>query len=165
MKFKKFVIGLAIFILTILFIVFVNRTINPRPEYKYCGGYEISPFGQSYDSCSTSYNNALEDFKEKSFFIITVLSMLAIISGVLVKSVAPVSWGLVMAGLALILYIFIANFEEIDKPYRAIISGLALAILIWLAYAKLGDKEAIQETGPSSIPPVSPSAPLPSNKS
>lgn len=166
MKFKKFAIGFAIFILTVIFIIFVNRAINPEPKYENCQPAYNSNYGYEYDYnndyayqiCQKNYENNLKTYKEKGFFIVTMLSVLAIIAGVLVRSVAPVSWGLVMAGLVTLLYIFIANFEEIGKPYRAIVSGVALVFLIWLAYAKLGDKEKMAggNTQPTPSQPISP---------
>lgn len=151
MKFKRFLVGLGIFILTIIFIVFVNAAINPKPKYESCYPRPIPLYEQSssaYDGaysqlCQTSDEQQLKTYKEKSFIIIMVLSVLAIIAGVLVSSVAPVSWGLVLGGLVTTIYVLIASFEDIGKPYRAIVSGAALAVLLWLAYAKLGDKEQL----------------------
>ncbi|KKQ18874.1 MAG: hypothetical protein US31_C0001G0061 [Berkelbacteria bacterium GW2011_GWA1_36_9] len=164
MKFKKIAIGFAIFILTVVFIVFVNKAINPTTKYQTCqpsyNNNNYNNYNYSYQddyvyqTCQKNFENTLKTNKEKGFFIVTMLSVLAIIAGVLVRSVAPVSWGLVMAGLTTLLYIFIANYEEVGKPYRAIVSGVALAFLIWLAYAKLGDKEKIKEQVPTPIPPV-----------
>jgi len=170
MKFKKFAIGFAIFILTIIFIIFVNKAINPQPSYKSCQpsynyNNDTKNYNYNYNNdyayqmCQQTYENNLKAYKEKSFFIVTMLSVLTIIAGVLVRSVIPVSWGLVMAGLVTLLYIFIANFEEIGKPYRAIVSGVALIFLIWIAYAKLGDKGKMaggnaQPTPSQPIPPT-----------
>lgn len=177
MKFKKFAIGFAIFIMTVIFIIFVNKAINPKPKYENCrplynynynNGYNYDN-DYAYQSCQKNYENDLKTSKEKGFFIVTMLSVLAIIAGVLVRSVAPVSWGLIMAGLVTLIYIFIANFEEIGKPYRAIVSGVALVFLIWVAYAKLGDKEKIKgqlppvqpPSVPSSVPPMTPPSSIP----
>lgn len=147
MTFKRIALGLAIFILTIVFIVFVNETINPKPKYQSCSSYPSGTYDKTYTSCHINYQNSLDTYHERSFMIITGLSILAIIAGVLVRSVAPVSWGLGMAGVLMIIYVFMASYQEIDKPYRAIISGLALVVLIWIAYAKLGDKDIIQASG------------------
>lgn len=171
MKFKKFAIGFAIFILTVIFIIFVNRAINPEPKYSNCQSNYNYNYNNDYNydknysyendyvyqACQKNYESNLKTYKEKGFFIVTMLSILAIIAGVFVRTVAPVSWGLIMAGLITLLYIFVANYEEVGKPYRAMISGAALAILIWVAYAKLGDKEKIKEqVVPTSVPPSIP---------
>lgn len=151
MKFKRFAIGLGIFILTVVFIIFVNLAINPKPESSSC--YQPIPLMEkslqspvwdgNWQNCQEIYQEQLKTYKERGFLIVTALSILAIIGGVLVRTVAPVSWGLILGGVITILYILIANFDEIGKPYRSIISGVALAVLIWLAYAKLGDKEQL----------------------
>lgn len=146
---KKIALGLAIFILTIIFIVFVNESINPKPKYQSC--YSRTPttttlYPDRYDTCYKSYQDSLNNYRERSFLIIVTLSVLAIIAGVLIRSVAPVSWGLGLAGVVMIVYVFIASYDEIGRPYRAIISGIALVILIWLTYARLGDKEQITGT-------------------
>lgn len=182
MKLKKFLIGIAIFIVSIIFIVFANKAVNTKPDYPNCSyptesrydnTYSNNSYSDSglsdvyYKSCNDKYNQDLKNYKEKAFFIITFLSILAIIGGVLVRTVAPVSWGLVMSGLIMIMFIFIDNFAEVGKPYRAMIAGIALVVLIWLAYAKLGDKERISgqipstKTTPTPTPtPTVPPAPL-----
>lgn len=163
MRFKRFAVGLAIFILTILFIVFVDRAFNAIPSGQ-CNVSYPSSYNNSnselyrqadlaYDACDKKYQEDLAKHDRTSFLIVTIMSVLAIIAGVLVMSVGPVSWGLILAGLVMILYVLIANFEEVGKPWRAIISGAALAILIWLSYAKLGDKEMMSDSPPQDSPP------------
>lgn len=178
MKFKKFLVGLAIFIVSIIFMVFANKAVNPQPAYPDCSYSAVPDYNNNYDDnyynsdsdatyklCNGKYNQDLKNYKEKAFLIITVLSILAILAGVLVRTVAPVSWGLVMSGLVMVLYIFADNFDQVGKPFRAIISGVALVVLIWLAYAKLGDKQRIDGQMPAPkppqppIPPVAPSTP------
>lgn len=183
MNFKKFAIGLAIFILTIIFIVFANDAINQKPKSEDC--YSRYTNYSTYDSptyynstlqssddrlreqCYKDYDTKFNQYQEKSFITVLIMSLLAIIAGVLVRSVTPVSWGLVLSGLVMIMYVFSANFEAIGKPYRAIATGISLAILIWLAYAKLGDKERIsgqiptEKTPVPPVPPVSPTPPVP----
>ena len=180
MNFKKFAIGLAIFILTIIFIVFANEAINQKPKSEDCyskyntystydSPTDAGTTSPSYDDtlaqqCYKTYDASYKNYQEKSFVTILILSLLAIIAGVLVRSVAPVSWGLVLSGLVMIIYVFGANFEAIGKPYRAIATGISLAILIWLAYAKLGDKERINGQIPATktpVPPVPPASPAP----
>lgn len=175
MKFKRFAIGLAIYILTILFIVFLNRAFNTKPTsncgypHSYPNTYSTgSPYSieynnnaiSAYNLCNQQFNVAQAKYDQNSFLIIVIMSILAIIGGVLVMSVGPVSWGLILAGLTMILYIFIANFEDVGKPWRAVISGAALAILIWLSYFRLGDKEMLDD---NMTPPPPPSADNPQN--
>ncbi|MBM2820726.1 MAG: hypothetical protein HW405_486 [Candidatus Berkelbacteria bacterium] len=158
MTFKKFIVGLAIFVLTIIFIAFVNEAINPKPTTCYAPGVMYNQSAPSYGSMSTcDYSTKLHDYKARSFVIMTVLSVLALVAGVLVRSVKPISWGLSLAGIVMIFYIFIASYDEIGKPYRAIVSGLALAVLIWLSYVKLGDK---QQLNSQDVKPTEPQAPI-----
>lgn len=148
--FKKIALGVAIFALTVVFIAFVNKSVNPKPEYKSCYPVydQYSGYNNSCGYSGESYDQQLKDYRTNSFLIITALSLLAVLAGVLVRSVAPISWGLGLAGVVMIFYIFIYGYVEIAKPYRALISGLALFILIWISYAKLGDKELLNDSTP-----------------
>lgn len=177
MTWKKFLLGLAIFIVTIIFIVYANKTFNAPPKdncsmysntrsynYNYSNNYQYQQgynnYTSAYQNCKDSYGNTKKIYDNKAFLIITALSLLAIIVGVLVRSVVPISWGLGLAGLVMILYVFTANFDAIGKPYRAVMSGVALAVLIWLAYARLGDKERIEKEDTSSEPSKEPNSNL-----
>ncbi len=138
----------------------------------YGGPNEVStPDASKYEECSTSeayleaksqyqqdwdeYDKVVKEnsdkrkasedsYKKRSFITILVMSIIAIIAGVLVMKVGAVSFGLIGAGLVTLAYVMIRYFYDIDKPVKTIIVGLALVILIWLAYAKLPDEKTQQ---------------------
>ncbi|TSC93948.1 MAG: hypothetical protein Athens101428_471 [Candidatus Berkelbacteria bacterium Athens1014_28] len=165
MNIKKLGIGLAIMVLGIVFIVFANRAINPKPDEN-CGNLyntaeEItSPYydqnnnwvestytsvdNSQYEKCWSNYQAAQKANNQRSFSIIMILSVIAIIAGVLVRAVPAVSWGLMLAGLTLIIYILAEYHDLVGSPMLAVVSGLAIGALIYLAYSKLGDKEKIE---------------------
>jgi NADH:ubiquinone oxidoreductase subunit 3 (subunit A) len=153
MNFKKFIIGLAIFVLTLAFIIYINEVINPKPKNDYnvsrCNyGKCVSDYdGGSYNT----YQEAMKNYKVMSFVTILILSILVMIAGILIRSVAAVSYGLLFAGLVAIIYVLILSFEEIPSPLRAIISGLGLGVMIWIAYVRFPPK--LEESLPSSPDP------------
>lgn len=190
MSFKHFAIGLTLYILVIVFIVFASQSFvaKPKDNCRY-PSYQQAPtpviqsgssnptfYDQSnsnsnnseanyqaqqnvYNDCQAKYTLDLKKYDQSSFVVIVILSVLSIVAGTLVMSVAAISWGLIGAGLSTLLYTMGSNFDVIDKTYMALISGIALVVLIWIGYAKLKDEEISAENKPLTVPPSTPMPP------
>jgi len=156
MNFKKAIIGIAIFVLTVLFIYYVNEAINPRPKYpSYSSSYYDDSYNNSaYRSAQGTYDQELKDHNVRSFVIVLILSILVIIGGVAVKKASPISYGLMFAGVASIIYVMAVGYEDIDKPIRAAMTGIGLGLMLWVAYRAFPPE--LHETPKASANPVTP---------
>ncbi len=165
MTFKKLAVGFAIFALTVLLMVFAQRAFFPEPENN-CGGYyrlmmedgavpasgkiqSVPPNYYNNSVCQEQYQNSVKDQERNSFILILAMSVLAIVGGVLVKSVPTISWGLISAGLVMTIYVLFANYESVGKPWLAAITGIALAVLIFLAHGNLAEDAPVKNSAGS----------------
>ncbi len=76
-------------------------------------------------------------YKRNVFIILSILGVLSIIIGVLVKNIHALSFGLMLGGLISIIYGIIRYWSQMNEYLRFIILGILLAILIWTSYKKL----------------------------
>ena len=69
--------------------------------------------------------------------ILSILGVLSIVLGMLVKNVHALSFGLMLGGLITIVYGITKYWSQMNEYLRFIILGILLAILIWISYKKL----------------------------
>lgn len=156
---KKFILGIAIALVTVFFVVYLIQTFYPAPKYddfckddfpKLINDSEIceeqNGLWQEYEKgegyCDTSYYCRVEydekrESYEKNLFVIN-LSLGVIILFISFLFLAnTVSTGLFGGGIILILYGTIRYWSDLSNLLRAIMLGLTLTILIWISYKKL----------------------------
>lgn len=94
---------------------------------------------QSIESqkCYNNFQPVDNLYKRNVFIILSVLGVLSIVIGFLVKNVYALSFGLMLGGLINIVYGIIRYWSQMNEYFRFIILGILLAILIWISYKKL----------------------------
>lgn len=159
---KKFILGIAIALVTVFFVVYLIQTFYPAPRYsdfctneaskyinnsKICeeqnGSWQEFEIGNSENGycdvdyyCRKEYGDKV-DIYEKNLFVIN-LSLGVIVLFVSFLFLAnTVSTGLFGGGIILILYGIIRYWSDLSNVLRAIMLGLTLVILIWISYKKL----------------------------
>lgn len=87
--------------------------------------------------CSEEFQVIDNSYKRNVFIILSVIGVLSIIIGSLVKDIYALSFGLMLGGLINIVYGIIRYWAQMNEYLRFIILGILLAILIWISYKKL----------------------------
>jgi MFS family permease len=75
-----------------------------------------------------------------AFAIMLILSVFFIIGGVAIMKRQIISWGLIMAGVFAFIYNLGLNMSLLNAATKAVLTGIALAALIFVAFKKLQDK-------------------------
>ena len=165
MNLKQKLLALAIAIILVSFIAVGIDTFYKAPENPCNKIYETRPkafisncellqepnktvcFNEQqlfYDNQSIQSQKCFEEFqprenfyKRNVFIILTILGVLSIILGTLVKNLHALSFGLMLGGLIDIVYAIIRYWANMNEYFRFIILGILLGILIWISYKKL----------------------------
>jgi hypothetical protein len=103
------------------------RAISPEFEKEFC---------QPSKECYDNYNLARTGHDKVVFIISTIIGLIAIIIGIILKT-EVVNTGLIGGGIVLTLYGTIRYWEHASNILKFILLGLVLAVLIWISYKKL----------------------------
>ncbi|MDD2444959.1 MAG: hypothetical protein PHF09_01350 [Candidatus Nanoarchaeia archaeon] len=156
---KKFILGIAIALVTVFFVVYLIQTFYPAPKYQDFCKNEISKFindskvceeqngfWQEYEKgngycdvdyyCREDYNEKKETYEKNLFVINLSLGVLVLFISFLFLA-NTVSTGLFGGGIILIIYGTIRYWSDLSNLLRAIMLGLTLIVLIWISYKKL----------------------------
>lgn len=159
---KNFVIGVAIFILTIAVGIYgINAIYGPEPQYdKYCPSLitqqECLNFGANwttypnvnepgkplgsdgycdvYSACKDPLEAAQKVHERNVFFIALPLGVIVIALGALVFGLESVGAGLMAGGVGIIIYGVGGFWRFADDWLKFAISLVGLVLVIWLAY-------------------------------
>lgn len=164
MHIKNIIITIGIIILTISVGYFGVHTIYPSPDYNnYCAEAESnwyantsaqcesmggkwtnyvgpktidSPIGycDTAYTCRTQYESDQKIYSKNVFLIALPLGILIITIGALVFGLEPVGAGLMAGGVGIILWGVMGFWNFAENWIKFLLSLLALAVLIWLAY-------------------------------
>lgn len=150
---KGTVAGIVVFTLAMMFVFTFDSAINPKPNHPSYPGRPVpmynsdssSPVSSSDESSATQqydremkiYQNKQKQHDATSFAVILIISVLYLIVGLFIRSISAVSAPFVLVGLLNIIYTIILSFDEFGTATKALISGLAIIVLIGLAYWKL----------------------------
>jgi hypothetical protein len=108
-------------------VTFNCQTIEQLEQTGYCDLYYY---------CNQEFQDASEKYNRNVFIIAVIFGVIALILGIILK-IASVSSGLMGGGVLLIVYGIIRYWSGLQNYGRFIVLGIALAILIWIAYKKL----------------------------
>jgi uncharacterized protein YqhQ len=111
-----------------------NDCYNQRgiPRYEYDeNGCEKS---LTCDFCSLDYEEANKNYSKNLFLISLIIGIIVISVSVIFIKVSAVSGGLMLGSLFFIIFGTAGYWEFMEDVLRFVILGLALFILIWLAY-------------------------------
>jgi hypothetical protein len=84
-------------------------------------------------SCRENYENSVDEFEKKVFFIAVVIGLLILIIGVVIKT-EPVGSGLMASGVGAIVYGTIVNWENLGNLGRFVLLLIAFILLIWFGF-------------------------------
>lgn len=129
---KGFGMGLVSFILSSMVVSFAVQAFTPK---------NIDYLNQQARAAADS----------QSFMVVMGLSILFLVLGLLMKSVRTVSWGLMTTGVLAMVYALFVSFDALGGTGVVLVTGLGLAILIYLAYRQFAPTSA----APSAPPPTS----------
>lgn len=161
MHIKNFIIGIAIFVLTIAVAVYGIQTFYEKPLYEeYCPTIHTAQFiNNSIDCannggkwmnytaldriegycdreyyCRQDYENLNEKYSRNIFLIALPLGILVIIAGAVFFGLEAVGAGLMAGGVGVIFYGIGGFWKFADTWLRFILSLIGLLILIYFAY-------------------------------
>lgn len=110
---------------------FPARAVPPNSEF------EDSGYCDMYHVCQQEYNDAQEQYSSMYFIIALVIGLITVGISVAMK-LPSVSAGLMAGGSIVIIVGVMQYWQHSSDLLRFILLGIALAILIWIGYKKLG---------------------------
>ncbi|MDP3989931.1 MAG: hypothetical protein Q8Q01_01875 [archaeon] len=163
---KNFIIVIGIAILFALFVGYGIEVFDPAPKNEeFCrqdlyeiqeqadceeagglwqGYEEVAPVTRPKGFCNAPYK-CYDEFSQAQakhdkivFIVAIIIGILGVITGVILKK-DVVSTGITAGSVLLILYGTIRYWQYANNTLKFILLGIALAVLIWLAYKKLTD--------------------------
>ncbi len=93
-------------------------------------------FCDYWEKCEKEFTAVRNPYNKNVFIILSILGMLSLFIGLAVK-VSVVSLGLMYGGFISFFIGTVRYWVDMNDYMRFVISGLALAVLIWLGYKKL----------------------------
>lgn len=152
-RIKEILLGIAIAIIFLMFCVFGMKLIYDAPEYEdYCD-YDIpfTPYDkmnlneselqvqenaqeEQYKQCYEKYDIANKDYSKNMFIITLILTILVITICTIFIEINSISGGLMFGSLMFLLYGTGRYWNYMDDLMRFIVVGLALGVLIYVAY-------------------------------
>ncbi len=156
MKIKEIILGLAIAIIFLMFCIFGTKLIYDSPDYEdYCDYEELSKIDYSNDSvynseiykqCSEEYEKADKDYSKNMFIISLIFGVLVIAGCAIFVSINSISGGLMFGSLMFIISGTGRYWNYMDDLMRFIILGIALGVLIYVAYWISKRKENLKKS-------------------
>ncbi len=153
MKIKEILLGIAIAIIFLMFCVFGTKLIYDEPKYEdYCNYSDIPTMydktnlnnselqeqaqaqQEEYERCSKLYDDANKNYSKNMFIITLIFSILVITLCTVFIEINSISGGLMLGSLMFILYGTGRYWNYMDDLMRFIILGIALGVLIYVAY-------------------------------
>ncbi|HPD81878.1 MAG TPA: hypothetical protein PK357_02150 [Candidatus Pacearchaeota archaeon] len=154
MKIKEILLGIAIAIIFLMFCVFGMKLIYDAPKYEdYCDYNKITPVTydkinlndselqeqaqaqqEEYEKCSKLYDEANKNYSKNMFIISLIFGVLLIAGCTIFIEISSISGGLMFGSLMFIIYGTGRYWDYMDDFMRFIIVGIALGILIYVAY-------------------------------
>ncbi len=144
MKIKEILLGIAIAIIFLMFCVFGMKLIYDSPEYEdYCDYNVLNKidimndsyyYNQIYEQCSEEYEIANKAYSKNMFIISLIFGVLVIAGCTIFININSISGGLMFGSLMFIIYGTGRYWNYMDDFMRFIILGVALGVLIYIAY-------------------------------
>jgi hypothetical protein len=157
---KKIFLIFAIAIIFFAFILYAKESIYPTPKYdNFCEARPVKPLinysnmtecleaggewvnsycdlSQFNNECYEEYENAREKNDQYSFVIFFIVAIITIIVSLLFIKIGSVASGFLGGGILLLIYSLIRFWENFPDIVRTLILGIALIILVYIAYKK-----------------------------
>lgn len=98
-------------------------------------GTDGCPVTYSCDTCNQSFQDARSDYRQNIFFILVILGILALVSGMIITEVA-VSSGFLLGGILTVIVATLRTWSDIGDILRFLLLGLVLALLVFIGLIK-----------------------------
>jgi len=154
MKIKEIILGIAIAVIFLMFCVFGTKLLYDAPKYEdYCDYSQITPTAydktnlnnselqaqeqaqqEIYKQCSEEYESANRDYSKNMFIISLIFGVLIIAFCTIFININSISGGLMLGSLMFIIYGTGRYWNYMDDLMRFILLGIALGVLIYVAY-------------------------------
>jgi len=143
MKIKEVLLGIIIGVVLLMFLVFGTKLIYEVPDYgKYCSSEDVSqvkindssPSQNSYEECYREYDDARGHYSARLFVLSLILGILLIVGAAMFIETSSVSGGIMFGSIMFVIYGTSGYWEYMDDWVRFGISGIALAVLIYVGY-------------------------------
>ena len=163
-KIKAVILSIVIAVVLSAFVIYLTESIYPSPKWEdYCGNVR-GPTKPVYDDkgqylenesqciendgtwrngycdyqyeCQQAFNKVDEKHKLVVFVVAAITGLIAVSLGIIL-ALPSVSSGLMIGGGFLMIYGSGQYWQNLTNWLRAIILGIVLLVLIWLAYKKL----------------------------
>ena len=164
-RIKAIIMSLVIAIVLSAFVIYLTESIYPSPKYdEYCknirghpkqvydakgversvneteciatNGTWINSYCDYYYECQQAFNKVDEKHKLVVFVVSAIAGIASIALGIIL-ALPSVSSGLMIGGGFLMIYGTSQYWYNLTNWLRALLLGVILVILIWLAYKKL----------------------------
>ncbi len=90
--------------------------------------------------CQDEWNRVAGSHDKIVFIVSLIVGLLAIVCGILFLRNEVIGVGIISGGILLLLYGSIRYWNYASDVLKFILLGLALAVLVWIGYKKLGSK-------------------------
>lgn len=163
-KIKAVILSIVIAVVLSAFVIYLTESIYPSPKWDdYCGNVRVvqpkfdvkgieTPVNETqclqeggswrngycdfYYECQQAFNKVDEKHKLVVFVVAAITGLIAVSLGIIL-ALPSVSSGLMIGGGFLMIYGTSQYWQNLTNWLRAIILGIVLLVLIWLAYKKL----------------------------
>ena len=157
MTIKPILLILGIALIFTVFFGYAAEVVFEQPKYpeEKCRCYEPMKVPMSeqesreyyaseeYKACQTEceaatkeYNTLVEKTNFKSFIALSIVAIIAIVTG-LVLSLEAISSGILGGGILLLVYSVMRHWGILNKYLRLTLLGIALIVLIYYGYQKI----------------------------
>jgi len=160
MGLAKTFLAIGISVILAVFVGYALYVLYESPAYNYtydAGGcsttykcYDLA--GNEYATCQESYRTCVEEYEKQtpryaharnSFYILIILGIAAIVSGIFLNKLEGVAGGLIGGGVLIVLWSLIYSSDywyTLNKYLKLVALGIVLVILIYLGYKKIEQK-------------------------
>lgn len=153
----KWILGIAIVALSLVFIQISIKNFYPEPSYRNSCNTDLEKnittpelctamrgnWNESRSSCSLAascseaYSDAKDAYESNLFIIRLVLGVLLIVAMQFVVLPVAITYGLSVVGVILVLIASAKYWTDMGDDAKFLLSGIALATLIWLTIKKV----------------------------
>ena len=105
------------------------------------GTSQPQPYCDPYFTCQKQFEDRDTVYNRNVFIIWVIVGLVSLLAGLQIAASAPVSSGLVFGGVVAFIVGTTTYWRDMDEYLRFIILGLALVLLIYVGYRKMGQKE------------------------
>ncbi len=154
MAIKKILLILGITLIFTVFFGYAAEVVFEQPKYpceppvkdlpakpqepyeNYARQVDAYYSSEEYRQCQDNYDQLIEKINFKSFIGLSIVSIIAILIG-LILTLEAISSGILGGGILLLVYSVMRHWGILNKYFRLAILGVALVVLLYYGYKKV----------------------------